>query len=316
MFGTTFLPTIGTPRRPADTQDAFISRFAIEPSNKSTAFLLSTPSIADLRATIDGTVGTHSSKLLLLGDLQFQYIRNIRTDTGLSSWLAVEPTTRDFGALKLLISMKTDFNPLIAPKPTPVPYYTSQRTLLSFFGAVPNIGRTAALLYPTPILLHPFPYPVVLQKTIQVYRTLPPDAFFLSPKTSNLMRANASQSDRIWRVNKGQEADTLICIPEGFWCAESESGRIALSRQDIVYFRLKDGDDMLTGGSSVEEVIFIANEVSRILKSGVFTLRKWVSNSPEIMQGISSKDDMTSIDFGVNDSTKTLGLIWNDRKKK
>ncbi|KAJ8950220.1 hypothetical protein NQ318_006194 [Aromia moschata] len=72
-------------------------------------------------------------------------------------------------------------------------------------------------------------------------------------------------------------------------------------------------DDMLTGGNSVEEVIFIANEVSRILKSGGFTLRKWVSNSPEILQGISSKDEMTSIDFGVNDSTKTLGLIWNGR---
>lgn len=70
-------------------------------------------------------------------------------------------------------------------------------------------------------------------------------------------------------------------------------------------------DDMLSGGNTIEEVIFIANEVSRLLKGGGFVLRKWASNSPEILKGIESQDNTTSIDFGIKDSTKTLGLIWN-----
>lgn len=49
-------------------------------------------------------------------------------------------------------------------------------------------------------------------------------------------------------------------------------------------------DDMLSGGNTIEEVIFIANEVSRLLKGGGFVLRKWASNSPEILKGIESQD--------------------------
>lgn len=68
-------------------------------------------------------------------------------------------------------------------------------------------------------------------------------------------------------------------------------------------------DDMLSGGNTIDEVIFIAQEVSGVLKEGGFLLRKWVSNSPEILRGIEAQDNMTSIDFGINENTKTLGLI-------
>ncbi|KAJ8976819.1 hypothetical protein NQ317_008713 [Molorchus minor] len=71
-------------------------------------------------------------------------------------------------------------------------------------------------------------------------------------------------------------------------------------------------DDMLTGGSTVQEVVYITNEVTRTLARGGFKLRKFVSNDPRILQGIESQVGQTNaVDFGINENTKTLGMIWN-----
>ncbi|KAJ8983230.1 hypothetical protein NQ317_005319 [Molorchus minor] len=72
-------------------------------------------------------------------------------------------------------------------------------------------------------------------------------------------------------------------------------------------------DDLLSGADKIEDAIQIANDVSRELQKGCFKLRKWVSNSPEILQGIETNDTSNIVNFGADESTKTLGLIWNGR---
>lgn len=69
-------------------------------------------------------------------------------------------------------------------------------------------------------------------------------------------------------------------------------------------------DDLLTGANSVEEAISIREEITKILEWGCFELRKWVSNEPQILEGISNTSQSTILHLGENENTKTLGLVW------
>ncbi|XP_074041972.1 uncharacterized protein [Leptinotarsa decemlineata] len=70
-------------------------------------------------------------------------------------------------------------------------------------------------------------------------------------------------------------------------------------------------DDMLTGGATVTETVETVNKVIKVLESGGFHLRKFISNSSEILQRLVSKNDSQLVDLGVNENAKTLGMIWN-----
>ncbi|XP_062551973.1 uncharacterized protein LOC134217211 [Armigeres subalbatus] len=75
-------------------------------------------------------------------------------------------------------------------------------------------------------------------------------------------------------------------------------------------------DDMLTGANSVEEGIKLYQELSHLLETAKFTLRKWSSNTPEILAAIPEplKDDRTSLELEPSKATiKTLGLSWEPR---
>nr|CAH7719202.1 unnamed protein product [Callosobruchus chinensis] len=74
-------------------------------------------------------------------------------------------------------------------------------------------------------------------------------------------------------------------------------------------------DDLLTAVDSVDEAIFIYEQVSKVLRSGCFELRKWLSNSEEIMTFISSCNTSEhSVKIGDKDVAKTLGLVWNSKE--
>ncbi|XP_055590966.1 uncharacterized protein LOC129743049 [Uranotaenia lowii] len=46
-------------------------------------------------------------------------------------------------------------------------------------------------------------------------------------------------------------------------------------------------DDVITGADTTEEAITLRQELDSIMKAGGFLLRKWASNSPEVLKGIS-----------------------------
>lgn len=71
-------------------------------------------------------------------------------------------------------------------------------------------------------------------------------------------------------------------------------------------------DDFISGAETVQEAVQLCSEVSSILKSGCFTLRKWTSNSADVLNSIQVSDISSGImQFGDKENTKMLGLYWS-----
>ena len=73
-------------------------------------------------------------------------------------------------------------------------------------------------------------------------------------------------------------------------------------------------DDFLTGGKSVKEVKHIYNELVALLALGGFGVHKFCTNSPEVLNVIPvdlQEKQVSFEDSGINNTIKTLGLIWN-----
>ncbi|XP_028168577.1 uncharacterized protein LOC114358739 isoform X3 [Ostrinia furnacalis] len=89
--------------------------------------------------------------------------------------------------------------------------------------------------------------------------------------------------------------------------ASTEDVRSAIARDFYV-------DDYLGGGASIPETIALVKEVTNILSSAHFYLRKWQSNSPDILKAILGDSNQESPTFlnlsDHNTPSKTLGLNW------
>ena len=71
-------------------------------------------------------------------------------------------------------------------------------------------------------------------------------------------------------------------------------------------------DDLLTGSDSLADLGRYCSEIIKILNSGCFPLRKWVTNSDDIISSLSlQQDESNSVQIG--ESSKTLGLLWNHK---
>lgn len=73
-------------------------------------------------------------------------------------------------------------------------------------------------------------------------------------------------------------------------------------------------DDFLTGGKTVNEVVSIYKELSTLLQLGGFGVHKFCSNDPAVLSEIPEELQETCVSFedtGINNTIRTLGLIWN-----
>lgn len=71
-------------------------------------------------------------------------------------------------------------------------------------------------------------------------------------------------------------------------------------------------DDVLWSCQSKEEACTLQDDLTLLLKSGGFDLRKWASNCPDLLERMQS-DQVSSIDFqddSLSSSVKVLGLTW------
>ncbi|ERL94384.1 hypothetical protein D910_11663 [Dendroctonus ponderosae] len=66
-------------------------------------------------------------------------------------------------------------------------------------------------------------------------------------------------------------------------------------------------DDLCTGGSTVQEVLNIKQQVSRILLSAGFELRKFYCNVAEVIENTLEQ----TVHIGESSSNKKLGLYWD-----
>lgn len=70
-------------------------------------------------------------------------------------------------------------------------------------------------------------------------------------------------------------------------------------------------DDLLYGVDNIERAIENCNNISKILASAGFPLRKWFSNKKLIIEGLEFANQNIAchtIDLGENNTIKTLGL--------
>jgi hypothetical protein len=67
-------------------------------------------------------------------------------------------------------------------------------------------------------------------------------------------------------------------------------------------------DDLLTGADSIEKAKRLHHEISTILGSGCFPLRKWISNEPSVLKDIRVVAPSDVLQIGPHEKTKTLGI--------
>ncbi|UYV70904.1 hypothetical protein LAZ67_8001068 [Cordylochernes scorpioides] len=71
-------------------------------------------------------------------------------------------------------------------------------------------------------------------------------------------------------------------------------------------------DDLLSGATTIEEVKVLIDDIRRILLSGGFCIRKWMSNVPEVLSEVpEALKAHDSYEIGDNSSVKILGINWN-----
>jgi len=74
-------------------------------------------------------------------------------------------------------------------------------------------------------------------------------------------------------------------------------------------------DDLITGANSMEEASVILAQITALLKGGGFALRKWASNSEELLKGLpESSISNTILELDKDRTAKTLGIKWNPSK--
>lgn len=70
-------------------------------------------------------------------------------------------------------------------------------------------------------------------------------------------------------------------------------------------------DDLITGFESEQAAVDTCKEISSILNSACFPLRKWISNNPNILQEFQDPNEPISVlNLQDNEQSKTLGICW------
>jgi hypothetical protein len=72
-------------------------------------------------------------------------------------------------------------------------------------------------------------------------------------------------------------------------------------------------DDLLSGTTIIEDTIKVQQEISSLLQTAGFTLRKWASNHSTFFDNIPRELQETqhTLSLDNKDGVTTLGLLWN-----
>jgi len=71
-------------------------------------------------------------------------------------------------------------------------------------------------------------------------------------------------------------------------------------------------DDLITGAETEDDCTKLLQELNTILLSAKLRLRKWCSNSTEVLQHVEKRETDSLYTFGIKDgyTVKSLGLDW------
>lgn len=129
----------------------------------------------------------------------------------------------------------------------------------------------------------------------------------------------------VWRSNADQEIKDyrLLTVTFGTSCAPYLA--IKTLRQLAEYEKqnhpiatevlLNDFyvDDMLSGSDSIADALQKQNQIIAVLRQGGFELKKWASNSSQVLHNVPSDYRETALpcELDQDDSIKTLGIFWH-----
>lgn len=130
----------------------------------------------------------------------------------------------------------------------------------------------------------------------------------------------------LWRSDDSKPVDTYCLNTVTYGTASASFLSIRCLKQLAIEFRDKYPesarivendfyvDDLLTGADSIDEVIQLQREITEILNSGQFELRKWSSNDETILEKLqpSEKADKNYIKSFEGSESKTLGVLYNN----
>lgn len=122
------------------------------------------------------------------------------------------------------------------------------------------------------------------------------------------------QTYALTTVTFGVSPSPYLAIKSLHCLAESERHSYPLAHDAI-----KDEtyvDDVTTGHDTIDGAIELMSQLIHMLRSGGFELRKWASNSNEILQHIPTayREQNTTCLFNSDESIKALGLGWSTTK--
>jgi len=131
----------------------------------------------------------------------------------------------------------------------------------------------------------------------------------------------------VWRDNPTEHIKTyeLLTLTYGTTSASFLATKVIHQLSELEKTRFPIGatiakrdfymDDLLTGANSIDEARTIRDQVTALLLKGGFVLRKWASNSEELLRDIPGQIMENSIlELDKDDTAKTLGVNWNRSK--
>ncbi|GFU22213.1 pro-Pol polyprotein [Trichonephila clavipes] len=70
-------------------------------------------------------------------------------------------------------------------------------------------------------------------------------------------------------------------------------------------------DDLMSGDNSLSEALELQNQLTQMLSSTGFVLRKWASNCNELLNSIDSDMRLSNASLNIDNTVKTLGILWH-----
>ncbi|XP_011858217.1 PREDICTED: uncharacterized protein LOC105555783 [Vollenhovia emeryi] len=142
-----------------------------------------------------------------------------------------------------------------------------------------------------------------------------------------LNEAQVSLQRIVWRDQPSEDIKTyeLLTLTYGTASASFLATKVIQQLADLEEDHFPKGaaiarrdfyiDDLITGANSKEEAIIIRDQTIALLQKGGFTLRKWSSNSQELLKGLpEASTDNNILELDKDGTAKTLGIKWNPEK--
>ncbi|XP_036347096.1 uncharacterized protein LOC118756438, partial [Rhagoletis pomonella] len=128
----------------------------------------------------------------------------------------------------------------------------------------------------------------------------------------------------VWRFGDGESTSTfrLLTVTYGTNCAPFLAMKVlqALARDEQQQFPHACStllnefyvDDVLSGAGTIFEANQLRGELQQLLLAGGFKLRKWNSNSTDMLQEIDPEDrgDKDPYELNTETESKALGIVW------